>query len=44
MADFTEAVGRITYIGIAALVFIVVIKLAMAKWPVPGLKDVVAIA
>lgn len=39
-----DALGRITYIGVAALVFLVVIKLLMARWPIPGLKDVVAMA
>lgn len=44
LGDLSEALGRITYIGVAALVFIVVMKLLMARFPVPGLKDVVALA
>ena len=44
MSELGDALGRITYIGVAALVFIVVIKLLMTRWPVPGLKDIVAMA
>lgn len=44
MNELGDALGRITYIGVAALVFIVVIKLLMTRWPVPGLKDIVAMA
>jgi hypothetical protein len=44
VGDFADALGRITYIGTAALVFIVVMKIVMARFPVPGLRDVVAMA
>lgn len=44
MKELGDAFGRITYIGVAALVFFVIVKLLMARWPVPGLKDIVAMA
>lgn len=44
MKELGDALGRITYIGIAAMVFFVVVKLLMTRWPLPGIKDIVAMA
>lgn len=36
--------SQMAVIGITALVFIVMLKIAMAKFPIPGLSELVAMA
>lgn len=44
MNDIVDAGYQVVVIGVAALFFIVIMKLIMARWPVPGLAQVVAMA
>lgn len=43
MADWADALYEIAITGTAAIFFIVVAKLLMARYPVPGLAQVVAL-
>ena len=43
MADWADALYQVTMIGMSALFVIVVLKLIIARFPVPGLKEAVAL-
>jgi len=43
MADWGDAMYQVTMIGLAALFVIVVLKLLVARFPVPGLKEAVSL-